>query len=91
MSDLDDFLATTLARQVQAEQALLNGDPAPRLAMWSTHDPVTVLGRCAAPADGTRSAGSSAGSGRGSSESWDGTPLDPYTPRQPPSADASTE
>jgi ketosteroid isomerase-like protein len=44
MSDLDDFLATTLARQVEAEEALHNGDPAPRLAMWSTQDPVTVLG-----------------------------------------------
>jgi ketosteroid isomerase-like protein len=44
MSDLDDFLATTLPRQVQAEEALHNGDPEPRLAMWSTQDPVTVLG-----------------------------------------------
>jgi ketosteroid isomerase-like protein len=44
MSDLDDFLATTLARQVEAEEALHNGDPEPRLAMWSTQDPVTVLG-----------------------------------------------
>jgi hypothetical protein len=44
MSDLDDFLATTLARQVEAEEALHNGDPGPRLAMWSTKDPVTVLG-----------------------------------------------
>jgi ketosteroid isomerase-like protein len=44
MSDLDDFLATTLARQVQAEEALHNGDPEPRLAMWSTNDPVTLLG-----------------------------------------------
>ena len=44
MSDLDDFLSTTLARQVKAEEALHNGDPAPRLAMWSTRDPVTVLG-----------------------------------------------
>ena len=44
MTDLDDFLATTLARQVEAEEALHNGDPGPRLAMWSTRDPVTVLG-----------------------------------------------
>ena len=44
MSDLDDFLATILARQVEAEEALHNGDPGPRLAMWSTQDPVTVLG-----------------------------------------------
>jgi ketosteroid isomerase-like protein len=44
MSDLDDFLATTLARQIEAEEALHNGDPGPRLAMWSANDPVTVLG-----------------------------------------------
>jgi ketosteroid isomerase-like protein len=44
MSDLDEFLATTLARQVEAEEAIHNGDPEPRLAMWSTKDPVTVLG-----------------------------------------------
>jgi ketosteroid isomerase-like protein len=44
MSDLDDFLATTLARQVEADQALHNGDPGPRLAMWSTQDPMTVFG-----------------------------------------------
>jgi hypothetical protein len=44
MTDLDDFLATTLARQLEAEEAIHNGDPAPRLAMWSAKDPVTVLG-----------------------------------------------
>jgi ketosteroid isomerase-like protein len=44
MSELDDFLATTLPRQIAAEQALHNGDPAPRMAMWSTCDPVTLLG-----------------------------------------------
>jgi hypothetical protein len=38
MSDLDDFLATTLARQVEAEEALHNGDPGPRLGMWSTQE-----------------------------------------------------
>jgi ketosteroid isomerase-like protein len=27
-----------------AEQAPINGDPGPRLAMWSTQDPVTVFG-----------------------------------------------
>lgn len=44
MSELDDFLTPTLARQLEAEKALINGDPGPRLAMWSTQDPVTVLG-----------------------------------------------
>jgi ketosteroid isomerase-like protein len=44
MSALDDFLDETLARQVKAEEAIHNGDPAPRLAMWSTRDPVTLFG-----------------------------------------------
>jgi ketosteroid isomerase-like protein len=33
-----------LARQVEAEEAIHNGDLAPRLAMWSTQDPVTLFG-----------------------------------------------
>jgi ketosteroid isomerase-like protein len=36
--------SSPLASQLQAEKALINGDPEPRLAMWSTQDPVTVLG-----------------------------------------------
>ncbi|HEY7019850.1 MAG TPA: nuclear transport factor 2 family protein [Ktedonobacterales bacterium] len=44
MSELDDFLAATLPRQLEAERAIHNGDPEPRLAMWSTNEPVTVLG-----------------------------------------------
>ena len=44
MSELDDFLTPTLARQIDAEQALINGDAEPRLAMTSTQDPVTVFG-----------------------------------------------
>ena len=44
MSELDDFLATTLPRQIKAEEALHNGDPGPRLEMWSTKDPVTLFG-----------------------------------------------
>ena len=43
MSD-DDFLAPTLARQLKAERALVNGDPELRLAMTSVQDPVTVFG-----------------------------------------------
>jgi acyl-coenzyme A synthetase/AMP-(fatty) acid ligase len=42
MSDLDDFLTPALARQLDAEQAPINGDPGPRLEMWSTQDPVTA-------------------------------------------------
>jgi hypothetical protein len=44
MGELDDFLTTTLARQREAERAMHNGDPETRIAMWSTNDPVTVLG-----------------------------------------------
>ena len=44
MSELDDFLTKTLARQVEAEEALHNGDPTLRMQMWSTQDPVTLFG-----------------------------------------------
>ena len=44
MSDLDDFLSATLVRQGEAERALLNGDPGPRLEMTAMQDPVTVFG-----------------------------------------------
>ena len=44
MGELDDFLSDVLARQVAAEEAIHNGDPEPRLAMWSTNDPVTLYG-----------------------------------------------
>lgn len=56
MSELDDFLTQTLARQVEAEQATHNGGPTPRTAMWSTQDPVTLFGsaRLNKSADGTR-------------------------------------
>jgi ketosteroid isomerase-like protein len=44
MSEVDDFLAETLARQIEAERAIHNGDPTPRLSIWSRRDPVTLLG-----------------------------------------------
>jgi ketosteroid isomerase-like protein len=44
VSELDDFLTNTLARQIKAEEAIHNGDPAQRLEMWSTKDPVTLFG-----------------------------------------------
>jgi ketosteroid isomerase-like protein len=44
MSELDDFLTSALDRQADAERALLDGDPGPRLAMTSRRDPVTVFG-----------------------------------------------
>jgi ketosteroid isomerase-like protein len=44
MTDRDDFLAWVETTLVEAERALHDGDPAPRRALWSRHEPVTVLG-----------------------------------------------
>ncbi len=44
MSDRDDFVAWTQSRLREAETALHNGDPGPRLAIWSAREPVSVLG-----------------------------------------------
>jgi ketosteroid isomerase-like protein len=44
MSDREDFIAWTQSRLRDAETALHNGDAAPRLAIWSTREPVSVLG-----------------------------------------------
>jgi ketosteroid isomerase-like protein len=44
MSERDDFVAWTQSRLREAETALHNGDPGPRLAIWSTREPVSVLG-----------------------------------------------
>ena len=40
----EDFLAWVTTTLYQAELALHNGDPAPRRALWSRHEPVSVLG-----------------------------------------------
>jgi ketosteroid isomerase-like protein len=44
MSELDDFLAKTLPRHAEAVDAAHNGDASPFVEMWSTRDPVTLLG-----------------------------------------------
>jgi ketosteroid isomerase-like protein len=44
MSDRDDFMAWAESRLRDAEIALHNGNAAPRRAIWSRTDPVTVLG-----------------------------------------------
>ena len=44
MTDVDKFLAEIHPRLVEELRALHNGDPRPRLAMWSTRDPVTLFG-----------------------------------------------
>jgi ketosteroid isomerase-like protein len=44
MNERERFLEWERSRLRDAEEALHNGDAAPRLAIWSTNDPVTVLG-----------------------------------------------
>lgn len=44
MSDRDDFLVWVKSALYDAELALHNGDSAPRLALWSRNEPVSVLG-----------------------------------------------
>jgi ketosteroid isomerase-like protein len=44
MSDLDNFLAWVRTTLYEAEVALHNGDAAPRRAIWSRNEPVSVLG-----------------------------------------------
>jgi ketosteroid isomerase-like protein len=44
MSELEDFRTTMLARQAEAEEALVLGDPDPRMELWSRRDPVTLFG-----------------------------------------------
>jgi ketosteroid isomerase-like protein len=44
MTDRDDFLSWVKTSLYQAELALHNGDPAPRRALWSRREPVSVLG-----------------------------------------------
>ena len=43
MSDLDDFRAT-LARQAEAEAAFHQGNPGPRMELWSRRDQVALFG-----------------------------------------------
>lgn len=44
MSELDDFLTWVTTEEYAAELALHHGDVAPRLAIWSHEEPVTLLG-----------------------------------------------
>lgn len=44
MSDRDDFLARVRSSLHDAEVALHDGDAAPRTALWSRGEPVSVLG-----------------------------------------------
>jgi ketosteroid isomerase-like protein len=44
MSELEDFKSDFLDRQTAAEEALVHGDLAPRLRLWSRRDPLSLLG-----------------------------------------------
>jgi ketosteroid isomerase-like protein len=44
MTDREDFLSWLTTAVYEAERALHNGDPAPRRALWSRNEPVSVLG-----------------------------------------------
>lgn len=44
MTDREEFLAWVRTALYEAEVALHDGDPAPRRALWSRNEPVSVLG-----------------------------------------------
>jgi ketosteroid isomerase-like protein len=44
MTDRDDFLTWVKSALYDAERALHDGDAAPRRALWSRNEPVSVLG-----------------------------------------------
>jgi ketosteroid isomerase-like protein len=44
MGDRDEFRAWVETALYEAELAIHNGDPAPRRALWSRQEPVSVLG-----------------------------------------------
>jgi hypothetical protein len=44
MTDRDDFLAWVKSAMYEAELAVHNGDAAPRRALWSRNEPVSILG-----------------------------------------------
>lgn len=44
MAEVDEFLAAVLPTVHEMDLALHNGDPGPRMAVWSHRDPVTLFG-----------------------------------------------
>ena len=44
MGETEDFLGSVLPRLTEADTALHNGDAAPRTAIWSHNDPMTLFG-----------------------------------------------
>src|ERR1700751_6207906 len=53
MSETEDFLAATMPQLTEAEIAIHNGDAAPRIAMWSPNEPVTLFGAAVTRSGGT--------------------------------------
>ena len=47
VNGVDQFLASAMPALTRADRALHNGDAAPRIALWSKKDPVTVFGAVA--------------------------------------------
>jgi hypothetical protein len=44
-AEVEEFRSTVLARQIEAEEAFVgDGDPGPRMDLWSKNDPVTLFG-----------------------------------------------
>jgi ketosteroid isomerase-like protein len=44
MDETQAFLDDVMPRQLAAERAIHDGDPAPRRAMWTRSEPVTLMG-----------------------------------------------
>jgi len=42
--ETETFLTDIMPQQLVAERAIHDGDPGPRIALWSRNDPVTLLG-----------------------------------------------
>lgn len=43
-TEVEEFLADMLPKQLDAERAIHDGNVEPRMALWTRQDPVTVLG-----------------------------------------------
>ena len=59
-----EFRTITMKKFAEAEQALHDGDPEPRIALWSQRDPVTLRGAGGGP-DQARYASSRSASSAG--------------------------
>src|SRR4051812_11258612 len=51
-TEVDEFLDDVLPRQEEEERALRNGDPGPRIRMWSSNEPLSLFGAEGPPVRG---------------------------------------